>query len=74
MLTKPKPKLDTALLDIYTDYLISSFSYTTATGLSKALDGSISHDVFTRFLSADDYGSKDLWTLVKPQIRQIQND
>lgn len=74
MLTKPKPKLDTALLDIYTDYLISSFSYTTATGLSKALDGSISHDVFTRFLSADDYGSKDLWNLVKPQIRQIQND
>lgn len=74
MHTKPDTKPNKVLLDIYSDYLISSFSYTTATGLSKALGGSISHDIFTRFLSAGDYNSKDLWHLIKPQIRQIQND
>jgi len=62
------------MLDIYTDYLISSFSYTTATGLSRALSGMISHDKITRFLAADDYNSKQLWKLVKPTIREIESD
>jgi hypothetical protein len=66
--------MDKQLLDIYTDYLISSFSYTTATGLSKALDGSISHDKITRFLSEEDFESKELWQLVKPVIRQIESE
>lgn len=61
------------MLDVYTDYLISSFSYTTATGLSNALGGIISHDKITRFLSADDYDSKKLWKLVKKSIRQIES-
>lgn len=62
------------MLDIYSDYLISSFSYTTATGLSKALSGMISHDKITRFLASDDYGSRQLWKLVKPTIRKIETD
>lgn len=62
------------MLDIYSDYLISSFSYTTATGLSDALDGAISHDKITRFLSAGDYDSKQLWKLVKPTIRKIESE
>ena len=62
------------LLDIYSDYLISSFSYTTATGLSDALSGAISHDKITRFLSAEDYDSKQLWKLVKPTVRTIETD
>ena len=62
------------MLDIYSDYLISSFSYTTATGLSRALGGVISHDKVTRFLSADDYDSKKLWRLVKPTIRKIESE
>ena len=61
------------MLDIYSDYLISSFSHTTATGLSDALDGAISHDKITRFLSAGDYDSKQLWKLVKPTIRKIES-
>lgn len=65
--------MDKQMLDIYTDYLISSFSYTTATGLSKALSGVISHDKITRFLAADDYDSKQLWKLVKPTIREIES-
>lgn len=62
------------MLDIYSDYLISSFSYTTATGLSKALSGIISHDKITRFLAADDYDSKQLWKMVKPTVRKIETD
>ena len=62
------------MLDLYSDYLISSFSYTTATGLSRALDGIISHDKITRFLSAEDYDSRQLWKLVKPTIRKIESD
>jgi hypothetical protein len=62
------------ILDLYTDYLISSFSYTTATGLSNALDGAISHDKITRFLKEEEYGSKHLWQFVKPVIRKIESD
>lgn len=66
--------MDKQMLDIYSDYLISSFSHTTATGLSDALSGAISHDKITRFLSAGDYDSKQLWKLVKPTIRSIESE
>lgn len=66
--------IDENMLDLYSDYLISSFSYTTATGMSAMLDNEISHDKITRFLSARAYGSKDLWKLVKPVIRKIETD
>ncbi len=65
--------MNKTLLDLYSDYLISSFSYTTATGLSRALDGGISHDKITRFLSEEDFTSKHLWHLVKYTVRQIQS-
>ena len=61
------------LLEIYSDYLISSFSHTTATGLSSVLDNEISHDKITRFLSECDYDSKLLWSLVKDQVRSVEN-
>ena len=61
-------------MNIYSDYLISSFSYTTATGLSNLLDNQITHDKITQFLSAREYTSKDLWRLVKPKIREIETD
>lgn len=60
------------MLDLYADYLISSFSFTTATGMSTALDGAVSHDAITRFLSGREYTNKDLWKLVKPVIREIE--
>lgn len=62
------------ILDLYTDYLISSFSYTTATWLSNMLDWSVSHDKITRFLSETDFESKDLWELVKPIVRDIEDE
>ena len=62
------------ILDLYTDYLVSSFGYTTATGLSKILSGKISHDQVTRFLSKKDYTSKDLWQAMKKDVREIEDD
>lgn len=61
------------LLELYTDYLISSFSYTTATGLSVMSEGKISHDKVTRFLSSEDFTPAGLWELIKPTVREIQS-
>lgn len=61
-------------LEIYTDYLICNNGFATATGLSSMLDGDISHDQMTRFLSAKEYTSKDLWMEVKTAVRQIEQD
>ena len=63
-----------ALLEVYSDDLIISSSQTTATGLSKVLDGQTSPDKITRFLSQKDLTSKDLWKLVKPTVRQCESD
>ena len=62
------------IFDLYTDYLLTSFSYTTATGLSELLDGELSHDQITRFLSSKDLTSKELWKAVKKEVREIEND
>ena len=59
-------------LELYTDYLLSSFGATTATGLSAMVQGDVSHDRITRFLSGQDYTSKDLWLQVKTMVRQVQ--
>lgn len=61
---------DKQMLDIYSDYLLASFSYTTATGSSRLTEGEISHDQVTRFLSSKMKTSKDLWLLVKPFQRK----
>ena len=61
------------LLDFYTDYLISSTSQTSATGLSRLSDNTISHDSITRFLSNNHFDSKSLWTSVKPLVREHEN-
>ena len=62
------------LLDLYCDYLISSFGQTTATGLSALLGGSISHDRIQRFLAGEQRTTADLWQIVKPHVRQIQSE
>ena len=66
--------MDKKLLDLYTDYLLSTFGYATATGLAKMLDGDLSHDKVTRFLSKRTYTSKDLWLEVKPTVRKIESE
>jgi len=62
------------LLDLYSDYLISSFGQTTATGLANLLKGGISHDQVTRFLASKARTSADLWKIAKPFVRRIQSD
>ena len=63
-----------SILDLYTDYLISSSSYTTATGLSRLTDGVISHDKITRFLSKNTFTSSDLWKQAKSLYKLVQSD
>lgn len=60
------------IAEIYSDYLIASFGLTTATGLSKLLDGEISHDRITRFLAGSIKTSKDLWQIAKPIVREVE--
>lgn len=55
--------------DLYSDYLICSTSYTTATGMSKLLN--IKHDKITQELSKRDYDSKFLWRRVKPYVQEL---
>jgi hypothetical protein len=43
--------METKYLDLCTDYLISTTGYARATELSAMLDGEMSHDQMTRFLS-----------------------
>jgi hypothetical protein len=66
--------MNTELLEIYSDYLLSSFGQTTATGLSNLLDGELSHDQVTRFLNWDDYDSKLLWRHVKKAVREVERE
>ena len=66
--------MDKPLLDLYADYLISSFGPTTATGLSRLLSSVLSHDKITRFLAGEAMTSQNLWQIVKPLVRQVQKD
>ena len=61
-------------LEICTDYLICQNGYATATGLSALLDGDMSHDQITRFMSEEDNTSKDLWRETKAVVRGIEQD
>ncbi len=63
-----------AALDLYTDYLLSTFGAATARGLSAMLEGEVSHDRITRFLSEQDYTSKELWQQVKATVRKVERE
>ncbi len=62
------------ILDLYTNYLISSTGATTATGLSRLSDGKMSHDKVTRFLRDTYLDSLDLWKHSKALVRKVEND
>ena len=44
-------------LELYTDYLLSTFGHATARGLSARVNGQVSHDQITRFLTGGEYTS-----------------
>jgi len=62
------------IMDLYSDYLLSSFSTATSVNLSQMLDGLISHDKISRFLGQKKLEPKDFWKLVKPLIRKIESN
>jgi hypothetical protein len=61
------------LLDLYSDYLISAFGQTTATGLSLLLNSKVSHAQLQRFLASEEPTSVDLWRIAKPHVREIES-
>jgi len=62
------------MLDLYTDYLICSFGQASATGLARLLSNEISHDAVTRFLASEPKTSAAPWHVVKPLVRQVEQD
>ena len=60
------------LLDIYSDYLISQNHHATATGLAALFDGELSHDQVSRHLRSGEFGSKELWSHVKSDVRRYE--
>ena len=67
-------KTQTDYIELYTDYLISGSGYATSTGLSSMMDGEVSHDQITRFLSKREFSSKDLWKQVKKTVREVESE
>lgn len=61
------------MLDLYTDYRLSSFGATTAMGLARLVP-ELSHDQITRFLSHEVLSNKDFWHLVKAHVRSVQSN
>lgn len=62
------------LLDLYSDYLLSSFGQTTATGLSRLVNGAVSHDQVTGMLSEEKITAKKRWQLIKKQVREMESE
>ena len=48
------------LFDLYSDYLLSSFAATTATGMSALVDKTFSHDQVSRMLKQPTTGAERL--------------
>lgn len=65
--------MSSKVFDLYVDYLIVSTGATTATGLSRLSDETISHDEITRMLSRPMHTSYNLWYQIRPMARQISS-
>ncbi|NJM40198.1 MAG: transposase, partial [Anaerolineae bacterium] len=63
-----------AILDLYSDYLISSYGQVTATKLSELVGGQISHDKITRELGGPKLSGRELWQVVKPLVRKMEDE
>jgi len=62
------------IFDLYSDYLLVNQGQPTATRLATLVEGKLSHDAITRSLAQQDYGSPQLWQVVKPFVRQIARE
>lgn len=61
-------------METCTDFLLAHNGPATATALATVSGGERSHDQVTRFLSGQDYTSKELWRRVKPAVRRVESD
>ncbi len=59
-------RMDKKLLELYSDYIISSFGQITATGLSRVLEGSI-RNTGTCWLIVG-FPQRKIWLLLEPAI------
>ena len=62
------------IFDLYSDYLLVNQGQPTATRLSTLVEGKLSHDAITRSLTQQDYGSRQLWQVVKPFVSQMAQE
>ncbi len=62
------------LMDLYSDYLLSSPTVVSALVLVKVLNDSYSHDSVTRMLSQPELSQHLYWKHVKRVIRQVESD
>ena len=60
------------LFDLYSDYLLSSFSATTATGMSALMGKAISQDQISRMRNGQQLEPADWWQMVKPSVGSMQ--
>ena len=66
------PAAITCTLSLYADYLINSPRQTAATGLSRRLGGTVSHDQVTRWFSSSYPDSEQVRAPAKPPIRRAE--
>jgi hypothetical protein len=67
-------RMDREMIDTYSDYLITNFGQATAISLSNVLGGELGHDSITKALADRGLTSKGYWKLIKPTIREIQDE
>lgn len=67
---------DPDLLSLYIDYLMISTGQVSATGLSRLMSGSFSHDQVSRMLSEsyDLFTPQGYWKRIKPFVRKVQQE
>lgn len=62
------------LLDLYTDFLMTSPNVASALIMSKMLQDTYSHDSITRMLAQDELDQSLFWKIIKPTIRQVESE
>ena len=61
------------IMDLYSDFLMTSPNIVSALLLESVLDKKYSHDSITRMLVQKELSQKEYWSKVKPLIRQVES-